>query len=168
MSDTVRADQTTDLGDIILVTEEQGTGWVEGHILFDDGTPALGATIIGDFFDKIPIRADGSFRRQLPIGQLKVAIDISGVPLWPRSNLGTDVSSYIGRFSLARQWSDTLFLPLDIKPGETIQRDITIPLATLGNVEIKWLGDSDPNDLFYALAVRTGNSFYSCHCPYNS
>jgi hypothetical protein len=160
----VRPNQTTDFGDIILATEEQGTGWVQGRILFDDGTPALGAGIIGDYFKLVPVKADGSFRRQLPIGKLQVAIDISGAPLWPRSG----VSSNFGRTNLAEQWDDKLFLPLDVKPGETIQRDISIPLATLGKVEVKWMGDPDPSGLFYALAVRIGDAFYSCRPPSRS
>ena len=54
---------------------------------------------------------------------------------------------------------------LHVKPGETGRHEIIIPLATLGTVEVAWLGDADADRLHWALTVRSENVIYTFASP---
>jgi hypothetical protein len=71
----VTPDAITDLGKIVLTSLEEATGWVEGRVLYDDGTPALGARMLPrilprETFKTETVAADGSYRKQdIPAGK---------------------------------------------------------------------------------------------------
>jgi|GEM_PF-1833751 len=160
--------ETADLGDIVLVPEAEGTGWVEGRILFDDGTPVLGAAPIEDDFTREQVGADGGFRMKLPVGEGMVAVELAGAPLWPRSSAPATndmvVMGWWWPWSLATEWNDKIYVPVDVPPDQTVTKNITVPRSALGDVRVSWLGDPDAR-LSLKLFVKNGDQFFACCSP---
>lgn len=134
---TIKTGEVTDLGDIVLVSLEKGSGWIEGRVLYEDGTPALGATIYGGGFDAKPVEADGSFEKRLPLGKNNLIVGMEDLARWPRSHVESKQPSAAGfRPGLYR---DSLVVPIEVKAGTT-KCDVTIPLKNFGKVSVEWRG----------------------------
>lgn len=168
VSGLVNAGQTADLGSIILVPEAEATGWVEGHILYEDGSPAIGAALVTKSFVKIPVEADGGFRTKLSVGKTVLVVELASAPGWPRFSLPASRETHIDwPWNLARECDDKIYVPVDIKPGLTIKKDIIINRAAIGNIDIKWLGNSDDRP-YLKLLVASDEQFFACHSPYGT
>ena len=155
----VRQGETTDLGDIVLVPEEVGAGWVEGRILFDDGTPALGAELNRFVFARATIGPDGRFRAQLPVGARMLLVDLHGEPRWPRARLYESRSGY-SAFHFPGG-VETIIVPVDVKSGVTVTKDIVIPHSTLGTVHVECRG-IEGGRLRDTLVVECGGQLFAC------
>jgi protocatechuate 3,4-dioxygenase beta subunit len=158
----------TDLGDLRLVTPGETHGTVIGHVLFEDGTPALGA-VVGERLGPrsgVRVGADGSFRFQLPAGTRTAEVGLWGIPLWPRAALPGELnfSAEGAVWNLAREWNDTVRLPLEMAVGETLSREVVIDRSALGNVRVKWLGPTGMSFRLALTVVRDGGVF-TCHTP---
>jgi len=178
VSNIVRADETTDFGDITLVRIERVTRWVEGRILYEDGSPAIGAlygspaigALLGGskyFFHRGSVREDGSFRQQLSevyIGGVKVAgqpilmVALATSSGWPRASAPASINHMMMSdgtpWNLAREWGDTILIPLDVKPSQTVTKDIVVDRTNLGSVNIKWLGNPDKKPVVTLIVQR--------------
>ena len=170
---TLRAGGTIDFGEIVLRperAEEERSGTVEGRVLFEDGTAALGAIVsvpgLGRVDNRGPVGLDGAFRLGCPADGGLLIIDLGDTPLWPRAQVAKDVSPLRGT-SLALAWNDRLLLPVDVSPGQTLRRDVVLPCSCTGSVEVKWLGapDPDPRSSYCALLVHTSAGLLSSGPP---
>lgn len=161
----VRRGETTDLGETVLAYQGTESGWVEGRVLFDDGTPALGATILEQFVvggsQSIVVAYDGSYRVQLHEDARMVGVDLRGVPRWPRRSL-LDAKA---QTSLAMMWQDCLWAPVSMKPGKTIQRDIIVPQKITGDINVEWPEDLDAKGLHLSVIVRCGDVYFTSSSP---
>lgn len=118
----VRADAVSDFGTIVLLPQENRTGWVGGRVLYDDGTPALGAC----FRDGYQIRSvdgNGFYRKEVYAGRSVVEIGLAGVPRFPHP--GERGIHFLDR-------NEALMVQpvcaiMDVKPGETVKHDFVIP-----------------------------------------
>jgi protocatechuate 3,4-dioxygenase beta subunit len=158
----VRTGQTTDLGDIVLATAAAVTGWVEGRVLYDDGTPALGAELVveGVLRGKA-VAADGGFRHQVPAGEAQLAFDLRGLPRWPRSGFRPDNPAPERAGGYARFAEDILHIALQVPAGTTVRKDITIPISDLGNVEVKWHGDPAGETPYWKVFVERDSAVFA-------
>ena len=172
---SLRAGGTTDFGDIELKpkrAEEERSGTVEGRVLFDDGTPALGTIVsvprLGRSVNRGPVGLDGAFRLGCPEDGGLLIIDLADTPVWPRAQIAKDLSPLrSGGWSCAWAWADRLLLPVKVSPGQTARRDVILPRSCTGSVEVKWLGAPDPDSRssYCALLVQTQAGLLSCGPP---
>lgn len=148
---TVRANQTTDLGQIIVQRLEDATGWVEGRVLYDDGTPALGTELGSDGPMGAPaVGADGDFRFHLMAGENAVDFNLSQAPGWPAS--AAFMEEYKGPSGFVIRPYDSIVAPVEVKPGETISHDVVLPRKPLRNITLNWKGDPEEG-LFIGVIV---------------
>ena len=166
----VREGHTRDLGDIVLVAEEDGMGWIEGRLLFDDGTPALGADLIdpgvhpfGEYPEHTPLTAQGGFRERLPVGESWLAFELGRAPRWPRA--AVNIRRPGPSTNQAVRWRDRLYVPAEVEARGTVRKEITLQRSGLGTVEVHWLGDPDDKYFLYRLLVREGDTVFSCWLP---
>jgi hypothetical protein len=160
----VKPGELTDLGDLLLETEQKywPTGWVEGKVLFEDGTAALGARLRSpDIRDAITIGADGGFRQEVKADTGILALHLSNVARWPRS-LPPGDGEMEWRTGPASNWADTIYLPVAVPQNGTITKDITLPLSGFGDVSFEWLGDPPEIDVETFLA-RGGDEVFVCY-----
>ena len=164
----VTPDAITDLGKIVLTSLEEATGWVEGRVLYDDGTPALGARMLPRIQTRPPFKietvaADGSYRKQVRVGKINIGVSLDGLPRWPRTE--SLESPPIDRLlSKAHLWNDNIFATVDVKAGQTTKQDIIVPLKNLGKVRLNWLG-APQAQLIIRLAIETNGQIFTCGNP---
>lgn len=169
LSCVVREGRIRDLGDIVLTAEEDGMGWIEGRLVFDDGTPALGADLIDPGVSistgHTPLAAQGGFRQRLPVGESWLAFELGRAPRWPRAAVGIRRLGSGLPMNQASDWLDRLYVPVEVKARATLRKDITLARTDLGTVEVQWLGDPDDKGFLYSLLVRDGDTVFSCGLP---
>jgi len=138
----VRAGETTDLGDIVLKRERVEPGWVEGRVLYEDGTPALGARLQNcSLIMPERVGAGGKFRKQLPGGTGTLVVMLGGAPGWPRLPQEDTKRIREARDVLfGYGWDDTLLVPVDVRPGRTVARDVILRRTGLGTIRVDWRG----------------------------
>lgn len=116
----VRDGQTTDLGRIVLQRLEDATGVVAGRVLYDDGTPAIGAVLVGDGFDKTPVGSDGKYSVRRFAGKGTVVVDLAAASGWPAAAANMD--------RLGAPWgADRILATADVPAGGTVKLDIVLP-----------------------------------------
>ena len=140
----VRQAKTTDLGRIVLQSEAETVGTVVGKITYDDGTPALGAAIVGEYFSETPVKIDGSFATRLPAGEGAILITLKGAAGWPewRTQGVTPVD-------------EKIIAPVTVIPGKTVTKNIILPRKKLGELAVKWKGEGVPA-VSFLMAVEIG------------
>jgi hypothetical protein len=129
----VRDGQTTDLGRIVLQRFEDATGVVEGRVLYDDGTPAIGAVLVGNGFDKTPVGTGGRYSVRLPAGKGTVVVDMETAVGWPRT------AADIGRHGTSWQ-KETIQAPVQVPAGGTVKLDIVLPRKKLIDLPVDFRG----------------------------
>ena len=148
---TVRANQTTDLGRIIVQRLEDATGWVEGRVLYDDGTPALGTELGSDGpMGATAVGAEGDFRFHLMAGQNAVDFNLSQASGWPSS--AAFAEEYKGPHGFVVRPYDSIVAPVEVKPGKTISHDVVLPRKPLRKLTLNWKGDPE-KALFIGVIV---------------
>jgi hypothetical protein len=103
-----------------------GSGWAAGRVLYEDGTPVLGAAVMGDFKDQV--EADGGFRVQLAPGRNTAIIDLAEAICWPRVPEGTRNTPvrYLAQSpdgGMAMRGGEVSFLayvPVEVKTGQVV------------------------------------------------
>ena len=116
----VRDGQTTDFGRIVLQRLEDATGVVAGRVLYDDGTPAIGAVLVGDGFQKTPVGANGKYSVRRFAGKGTVVIDLAAAVGWPHTAANVD--------RLGAPWgTDTILADANVPAGGTVKHDIILP-----------------------------------------
>jgi hypothetical protein len=155
----------TDLGTIIVRRLEDVTGLVEGRLRYDDGSPVLGAVLHewlgaarpGPTGPSSLIDADGKYpRARLFEGQSMLVFELKGAAGWPAAKAKLDKpygAPFIAEF---------LFAPVDVTPGRTITRDVTLPRGKLVTLPVTFKGREQTGlalklvvDLGQAKLVRT-------------
>jgi len=139
---TVRANQTTDLGQIVVQRLEDATGWVEGRVLYDDGMPALGTELGSDGpMGATAVGAEGDFRFHLMAGENAVDFNLSQAPGWPAS--AAFMEEYKGPSGFVMRPYDSIAARVEVKPGKTISHDVVLPRKALRNLTLHWKGDPE-------------------------
>jgi hypothetical protein len=159
----VRAGVQTDVGRIVLAPKipPPKKGVVAGRVLYDDRTPALGAAI-GRFMWWAPekeVDATGAFRRQVPAGRHVLDCSLDGAVRWPRDP-AEDVLVGEGlplRFSTHGR--DTVLVPVDVKAGQTIRKEIILPRKQLRSIRIQWRGPIPKSRRLTVIVTHAGGCF---------
>ncbi len=153
---TVTANQTTDLGQIVVKRLEDAAGWVEGRVLYDDGTPALGTELGSDgpIGGATAVGAEGAYRIQLMVGENAVDFKLSLAPGWPASAAFT--KEYGGLRGLVVRQYDLIVAPVEVKAGKTISHDVVLRRKPLRKLTLNWNGDPEEK-LFIGVIVDMKN-----------
>jgi hypothetical protein len=160
----VKPGEVTDLGDLVLASEQKywPTGWVEGKVLFEDGSSVLGARLRApDIRGATTIGPDAGFRQEVKAESGILALHLANVARWPRS-LPPGDGEMEWRTGPASNWADTIYLPVAVPRNETIRKDITLPLSGFGDVSFEWAGDPPEVDVETFLA-RMGDEVFVCY-----
>lgn len=183
----VKADETVDLGTIRLKAEDEVFGWVEGRVIYPDGTPLLGASATGiaEGVDTgltsqpIGFRMDGNhpkgeYKVRLEKGAHNVTFDLTTVATWPGGKPGGNGSIGYRPFGFPKKGFHRLTARLKAEPGKTLSHDIVVPRFKPGrSLKINFARslptkeDHDPKQSFSMHApmvttlVRSGDVYLS-------
>ena len=109
----------------------------------------------------------GRVRYRPRAGKNLLVVELWHVMSWPRAQIADNDTHYVGGglSNLARRCNDSLFIPHDVSPDETVRQDLIVPRTRLGEVRIDWLGPADVQPMGYTLLVRTGAGLISIAAP---
>ncbi len=158
----VVADQTADLGVIQMERVEDAAGWVTGHIVYDDGSPALGAMYMGDWFTHHPIDVDNGYRIQLLAGDNVIDFDLRGALAWPRKDgIEQRISGADHHYPILRLEPGGYYLQarVNVVAGQTVRRDVVLPRMAQRTVRIDWRGPSDAKPTVRVFTRWNGDQY---------
>ncbi len=142
---SIKDGKTTDLGRVVWQPAEtaDAAGWVEGRVLYDDGSPALGATL-GDMMKTQRVATDGSYRRELHQSKPTFNIHLANVDGWP----WPDVNRRLAPLSY-NSIDNRVEVTVALKPNETVRRDIILPRKHVSSLVIRNVdADASPSHAF--------------------
>ena len=130
---SIKDGQTTDLGRVIWQPAEtaDAAGWVEGRVLYDDGSPALGA-VLSEMMQTQAVAADGSYRWQLHQSKPTIVINLANVDGWPWPDLKRRLAPLSYNSGDSR-----VEVTVTLKPNETVRRDVILPRKHVSSLVIR-------------------------------
>jgi hypothetical protein len=146
----IHSGQVTDLGTLVLQPRQAAD--VKGRVLYEDGTPVLGACLE---FGK-PVGADGTFEATLPQTADTLGVDLSRAPAWLESSPAASAGSPHDFFRWSRYFVDTALVRVSLKPGQTVTRDVTIDRKRRRTLTVAWRGEQPQGCAILAFVERDG------------
>ena len=144
----VTADGISEVETLVLKKETDEFGWVEGRILYEDGTPVRGAVIAE--FGGPQVDADGQFRQRMKQGRQEIPINLN-------NSRGGSLSE--GAWVGLGPSNSRVMAAVDVKPGQTIKPVIRVPRNPTGRLKVSWNAEFVDGAHLY-LEVEAGNLTY--------
>jgi hypothetical protein len=124
----------TEVVKVVLKPLSEVIGTVAGRIVYEDGSPALGAGI--GAFRPEQVNVEGAYEVQVRKDQPTFSINLQNADGWPRSDKRQRQQRAFGPDELP----DTLSVTVPVIPGKTIPRDIVLDRKKLGRLTVRWKG----------------------------